>query len=72
MGAAACTLDSYWSIIQRVLLGMALVAAYLLSGCATGSGVHGISVQEERIVFALARLLPFCRGAHGKKTVLGS
>jgi hypothetical protein len=53
MGATACTMDSYRSIIQRVLLGMALGAAYLLSGCATGSGVYGIPVQGERIVFVL-------------------
>jgi hypothetical protein len=32
---------------------MALVAAYLLAGCATGSGVYGIPVQGERIVFVL-------------------
>jgi von Willebrand factor type A domain len=30
-----------------------LVAAYLLAGCATGSGVYGIPVQSERIVFVL-------------------
>ena len=53
MVAATCTMDSYRSIIQRVLLGMTLVAAYLLSGCATGSGVYGIPVQGERIVFVL-------------------
>ena len=53
MGATACTMDSYRSIIQGVLLGMALGAAYLLSGCATGSGVYGIPVQGERIVFVL-------------------
>jgi hypothetical protein len=46
-------MNSYRSIIQRVLLGMALGAAYLLSGCATGSGVYGIPVQGERIVFVL-------------------
>jgi von Willebrand factor type A domain len=53
MGATACTMDSYRSIIQGVLLGMVLGAAYLLSGCAKGSGVYGIPVQGERIVFVL-------------------
>jgi hypothetical protein len=53
MGAPACSMDSYRSIIQRVLLRMTLVAAYLLAGCATGSGVYGIPVQGERIVFVL-------------------
>jgi hypothetical protein len=53
MGATACTLDNYQSIIQRVLLGMALLAASLLAGCATGSGVYGIPVQRERVVFVL-------------------
>jgi hypothetical protein len=53
MGAPACSMDSYLSVSRRVLLGMTLVAAYLLSGCATGSGVYGIPVQGERIVFVL-------------------
>jgi hypothetical protein len=67
MGTTACTPDNYRSIIPRALLRMASVAAYLLSGCATGSGVYGIPVQGESIVFVLARLLPFCLAAHGKK-----
>jgi hypothetical protein len=69
MGATACTMDNYRSIIQRVLHKMALVAAYLLAGYATGSGVYGIPVQGERIVFGLARLLPFRWAAHCKKIV---
>jgi uncharacterized protein with von Willebrand factor type A (vWA) domain len=53
MVTAACTLDSYRSTIQQVLLGMALLATSLLAGCATGSGVYGVPVQRERIVFVL-------------------
>ena len=53
MGAPACSMDSYLSVYQRVLLGVTLAAAHLLSGCATGSGVYGIPVQGERIVFVL-------------------
>jgi uncharacterized protein with von Willebrand factor type A (vWA) domain len=49
----ACILENYRSTIQRTLLGMALLAAYLLTGCATGSGVYGIPVQRERVVFVL-------------------
>jgi uncharacterized protein YegL len=53
MGVTACTMDSHRSITQGALLGMALVAASLLAGCATGSGVYGIPVQRERVVFVL-------------------
>jgi hypothetical protein len=51
-GATACPLDSYRSIIQRVLLGMTLVLAYLLTGSAMGSSVYGIPVQGDAIVLS--------------------
>jgi hypothetical protein len=52
MGATACTLDSYRSIIRRALLKMTLVAAYLLVGCTPGSGVYGVPVQGDPIVLS--------------------